>query len=49
LPKYICAKYICQIASRNNIKAVADTADTTYVVIPHVAGEGRIRSAAAAR
>jgi hypothetical protein len=27
------------------VKAVADTADTTYVVIPHVAGEGELSDA----
>jgi hypothetical protein len=44
-PKSVIEKQLNTSLGNVNIKAVADTADTTYVVIPHVAGEGELSDA----
>ena len=41
-PKAIIEKQLNTSLGNVKVKAVADTADTTYVVIPHVAGEGEL-------
>ena len=44
-PKAIIEKQLNTSLGNVKVKAVADTADTTYVVIPHVAGEGELSDA----
>ena len=44
-PKAVIEKQLNASLGNVNVKAVADTADTTYVVIPHVAGEGELSDA----
>jgi hypothetical protein len=44
-PKAVIEKQLNTSLGNVNIKAVVDTADTTYVVIPHVAGEGELSDA----
>ena len=44
-PKAIIEKQLNTSLGNVAVKAVADTADTTYVVIPHVAGEGELSDA----
>jgi hypothetical protein len=44
-PKSVIEKQLNTSLGNVNVKAVADTADTTYVVIPHVAGEGELSDA----
>lgn len=44
-PKGVIEKQLNTSLGNVKVKAVADTADTTYVVIPHVAGEGELSDA----
>jgi hypothetical protein len=44
-PKSVIEKQLNTSLGNVKVKAVADTADTTYVVIPHVAGEGELSDA----
>ena len=44
-PKAIIEKQLNTSLGNVRVKAVVDTADTTYVVIPHVAGEGELSDA----
>ena len=44
-PKAIIEKQLNTSLGNVKVKAVVDTADTTYVVIPHVAGEGELSDA----
>ena len=44
-PKSVIEKQLNTSLGNVKIKAVADTADTTHVVIPHVAGEGELSDA----
>ena len=44
-PKAVIEKQLNTSLGNVNVKAVVDTADTTYVVIPHVAGEGELSDA----
>jgi hypothetical protein len=44
-PKSVIEKQLNTSLGNVRVKAVADTADTTYVVIPHVAGEGELSDA----
>ena len=44
-PKGVIEKQLNTSLGSVNVKAVADTADTTYVVIPHVAREGELSDA----
>jgi hypothetical protein len=44
-PKGVIEKQLNTSLGSVHVKAVADTADTTYVVIPHVAGEGELSDA----
>ena len=44
-PKGVIEKQLNTSLGNVNVKAVVDTADTTYVVIPHVAGEGELSDA----
>ena len=44
-PKAVIEKQLNTSLGNVTIKAVADTVDTTYVVIPHVAGEGELSDA----
>jgi hypothetical protein len=44
-PKGVIEKQLNTSLGNVSIKAVVDTADTTYVVIPHVAGEGELSDA----
>ena len=41
-PKAVIEKQLNTSLGNVKVKAVVDTADTTYVVIPHVAGEGEL-------
>ena len=41
-PKSVIEKQLNTSLGNVKVKAVADTADTTYVVIPHVAAEGEL-------
>ena len=44
-PKGVIEKQLNTSLGNVKVKAVVDTADTTYVVIPHVAGEGELSDA----
>ena len=44
-PKSIIEKQLNTSLGNIKVKAVVDTADTTYVVIPHIAGEGELSDA----
>jgi hypothetical protein len=44
-PKSIIEKQLNTTLGSVQVKAVVETADTTYVVIPHVAGEGELSDA----
>jgi hypothetical protein len=44
-PKSIIEKQLNMSLGKVNLKAVAETADTAYVVVPHVAGEGELSDA----
>jgi hypothetical protein len=44
-PKGVIEKQLNTSLGSVSVKAVVDTADTTYVVIPHVAGEGELSDA----
>jgi len=44
-PKGIIEKQLNTSMGNTNVKAVAETADTVYVVVPHVAGEGELSDA----
>ena len=44
-PKAVIEKQLNTSLGNVKVKAVADTEDTTYVVIPHVAGEGELSDA----
>ena len=41
-PKAIIEKQLNTSLGGAKVKAVVETADTTYVVVPHVAGEGEL-------
>ena len=44
-PKAVIEKQFASNLGSVNVKAVVETADTTYVVVPHVAGEGELSDA----
>ena len=44
-PKSIIEKQLNTSLGNIKVKSVVDTADTTYVVIPHIAGEGELSDA----
>jgi hypothetical protein len=44
-PKDVIEKQLNTSLGSINVKAVVDTADTAYVVIPHVAAEGELSDA----
>ncbi len=44
-PKDVIEKQLNTSLGSINVKAVVDTADTAYVVIPHVASEGELSDA----
>ncbi len=44
-PKAMIEKQFATSLGNTNVKAVVETADTTYVVIPHVAKEGELSDA----
>ena len=44
-PKGMIEKQFATSLGNTNVKAVVETADTTYVVIPHVAKEGELSDA----
>jgi hypothetical protein len=44
-PKGVIEKQLNTSLGNVKVKSVVDTADTTYVVIPHVAGEGELSDA----
>jgi hypothetical protein len=44
-PKGIIEKQLNTSLGSVNVKAVAETADTVYVVVPHAAGEGELSDA----
>ncbi len=44
-PKSVIEKQLNTSLGNIKVKAVVDTADTTYVVIPHVASEGELSDA----
>jgi hypothetical protein len=44
-PKAVIEKQLNTSLGNVTVKAVADTTDTTYVVIPYVAGEGELSDA----
>jgi hypothetical protein len=41
-PKSIIEKQLNTSLGKVNVKSIVETADTTYVVVPHVAGEGEL-------
>jgi hypothetical protein len=44
-PKGVIEKQLNTSLGSVNVKAVVETADTTYVVVPHCAGEGELSDA----
>jgi hypothetical protein len=44
-PKAVIEKQFAASLGSVTVKAVVETADTTYVVVPHVAGEGELSDA----
>jgi hypothetical protein len=44
-PKSILEKQLNTSLGNVNVKAVAETADTVFVVVPHAAGEGELSDA----
>ena len=44
-PKAIIEKQLNTSLGKVSVKAVADTADTVYVIVPYVAGEGQLSDA----
>ena len=44
-PKAIVEKQLATSLGKKQVKAVVETADTMYVIVPHVAGEGELSDA----